>query len=487
MHGCNTQTIIDRIRVAMAEQVAQVGPTRRSASIVLQPSAPFRVGGGWSQEVARSSQPTGSLGKRSSGATDLSEGSSKRHPPNLNLRHLSPRKKPPRPLPSSLGCPSHPGLPLPSSAQPIHSHSPSAGEPTSPNQPRSTAKPKLPRLLAPVSGHVHAHLRKKLIDRALNNAIPEGSQVQPLANGVDEAPEADLPPLASRSQPCPPPQGDCAAVQRQGGTSRRLDPVLAAREDVLAFNRAVAHGEATSFVESATRQSKRTAGCAPPESRRADELLEDDEELLAQAEAYAKRKWPPRSVLIMSKVHLFAYALVEGVFQTRATYLRWAAIIYQATWEMELPDHPYKKPSDEIFEIMVNSIATARGKVKERLREFAARVAGFQHITKNQKIIEKNLICFNRLYPNSYHCKSIKPRSGDYESPKVGHSIALALFYGPSSVGVLYPDYFRDMPLTVVTFWQFCIKEWANAWRENSHLGMAAMRKKYEAQLAGLK
>ncbi|KAJ1299319.1 hypothetical protein OPQ81_000002 [Rhizoctonia solani] len=255
---------------------------------------------------------------------------------------------------------------------------------------------------------------------------------------------------------------------------RWLDPVSTAHEDMLAFN-----------------QSEHDARCAPPESRRVDELLEDDEETLAQAKAYAKCKWPPRStrvqkpkplarnvsgieqqVLIMAKSHLFAYALVEGVYQTHATYLRWAAIIHQVTWEMELLDHLYQKPLDKIYEIMVNNITMLQGKVKERLREFVACVAGFQHTMKNQKIIERNLI-------------------RDYESSEIGHCIALMLFYGPSSVGVIYPDYFWDMPLTVVAFalaiWQFCIEEWANGWRQNGNLGMAAMHEKYKSQLAGLK
>ncbi|KAF8593152.1 hypothetical protein BDV93DRAFT_566853 [Ceratobasidium sp. AG-I] len=55
----------------------------------------------------------------------------------------------------------------------------------------------------------------------------------------------------------------------------------------------------------------------------------------------------------------------------------------------------------------------------------------------------------------------------------------------------MFPDYFMDMPLTVVAFplalWQFCIEEWSNGWHQNGDLGTAAMREKYESQLAGLK
>ncbi|KAJ1299594.1 hypothetical protein OPQ81_012015 [Rhizoctonia solani] len=316
-------------------------------------------------------------------------------------------------------------------------------------------------------------------------------------------------PPASRPQPHPPLGSKGNTVGHRMGASRRLDPASAARADMVEFNRAVAQGQATSFVKSITQQSKRTADCGAPKSRPLDGLLEDDEEMLVQAKALAKGKWPhtlhvckpkplqrdvsgiERQVLIMAKIHLFAYTLVEGVYQTRTTFLRWASAVHEATWQMELPDRPYEKPSDEIFEIMVNNIATLRGKAKERLREFVTRVSGFQQNVQDQNAIQNNLKRFNELYPNSYHCWSSNPREGDYEHPELGHCISLAIFHGANLVGVLYSDYFRDVPLPVVAFclamWQFCIEEWANGWHQNGDLGMGVMREKYEAQLAGLK
>lgn len=110
-----------------------------------------------------------------------------------------------------------------------------------------------------------------------------------------------------------------------------------------------------------------------------------------------------------------------------------------------------------------------------------------------------------------YPIKSYFPRKGHFESPDIGHCIAVALFDGPNSPGVMYPDYFLDMPLTVVAFclaivsdhpvlslhesvtdldsiqWMFCIEEWSNGFHQNGDLGMAAMREKYESMLAELK
>lgn len=54
---------------------------------------------------------------------------------------------------------------------------------------------------------------------------------------------------------------------------------------------------------------------------------------------------------------------------------------------------------------MVNSIATLRGKVKERMRPFTAHAAGFEQRQTNQEVIQENLNRFNLLHPNNFHCK----------------------------------------------------------------------------------
>ncbi|CEL59040.1 LON domain serine protease, putative [Rhizoctonia solani AG-1 IB] len=693
---CDTQTIINKLRVAEAEQASQMGSSRRPSSIIVLPPTSFQVGGGWSQQVVDHNPATGPSKRPYMGDSQRSDETGKRQHKEIVLddhtamdleaedgsttdppcarevaEHLltscdsalaNANARPPQrgtqaPPPSRELTPAtvidlvspHTSLrdfgvsisptqsrslacidSLPSRSQgatPVESQPYVDGE-TYEDDPSLVP---LPGILTRVCGPVHSRLRQRAHSKALeeigdrvlarhrrslvaNKQIVDGQsaagrvldtlplptqasphnsrtyrgrrshvQSQTQTGSVDptnsnahsnellnepleslnEPTVADLvqlertravvtktrdemgdrlvrhrrlftttpPPPSSRPQPRPAPRQATAGVQRVGGSSRRLDPVSAAREDMIAFNRAVAQGEAESFVDSVTQRNKRTTLHAAPESRPAHGLLDDNEVELSQAEAYAKSKWPrhncrvrkrkplardfsglERQVLVMAKIHLLAYALVEGIYQTRTTYLRWAKTVYQATWEMELPNQPYIEPADSVFEIMVNSIATARGKVKERLREFVARVAGFRHTTNNQQTIEENLIRFNRLYPNSFHCKTVNPRSGDYENSEIGHCIALAIFNGPTSVGVLYPDYFKDIPLTTVAFalamvrflfylmissvfikvfafkkWQFCIEEWANGWRQSGDLGMSAMHDKYEAQLAGLK
>ncbi|KAG9092813.1 hypothetical protein FRC06_011781 [Ceratobasidium sp. 370] len=84
-----------------------------------------------------------------------------------------------------------------------------------------------------------------------------------------------------------------------------------------------------------------------------------------------------------------------------------------------------------------------------------------------------------------------RPHWGHYEHIDVAHCIAAAFFYGPNAIGVLFPDYSEDMPLTIVTFilaiMQFCIEEWSDGYFASRDLGTANMLDKYEAHLAGLK
>ncbi|KAG9084311.1 hypothetical protein FRC06_004130 [Ceratobasidium sp. 370] len=86
---------------------------------------------------------------------------------------------------------------------------------------------------------------------------------------------------------------------------------------------------------------------------------------------------------------------------------------------------------------------------------------------------------------------SYSPRGGHYENPEIAHLIGATLFYSPSTIRLQFPDYFDEMPLTVVAFiltvLQFCLEEWSNGWFKSPDLGTSHMLNKYEAHLARLK
>ncbi|KAF8601918.1 hypothetical protein BDV93DRAFT_509755 [Ceratobasidium sp. AG-I] len=323
---------------------------------------------------------------------------------------------------------------------------------------------------------------------------PFGTQAQPSSS-------------ASASEPC-------------GRQSRRSDPVSAARADMLAYNQELVEGRARSTVQDAIRHNRlqvneeMRARSGPTRKRSLNGLVDDDEETRAHAEAFAAGTFPKptrtrrrrnrkkkplardstglaRQVLVVAKIYLFAYALQEGIYQTRATFLNWAQLSHYDTWSLLLTKVSYTAATDSELEVMVNYLATLRGKVKERLRPIVAEVHGFNHRIASQADIQDNLDRYNLAHPNTFHCREYSPRKGHYESPHLARFIAAGLFHGPTSVGVQFPEFFEEMPLTVVAFilalWQFGLEEWSPGWFQPKELGASYMLDKYEAHLAGLK
>ncbi|KAG9096298.1 hypothetical protein FRC06_008817 [Ceratobasidium sp. 370] len=243
------------------------------------------------------------------------------------------------------------------------------------------------------------------------------------------------------------------------------------------------------------------------------DLMSDNEEQRVAAAAAASGREPKRGrkkkpaardihgnerfVLTVAKQHLFAYALTEGAWQTRGLFARWAPPVYIETWEQELPGVPIEPPSPETIQIMVNGLATGRGKVKDVLRPFTQYTFGFEKPALNNEAIDRNLAIFREIHPNRFHCLEYQPAYGHYESNALSQAIAVALFSNPTSVGVTFRNYFDPMPLTTVAFVlandidylqvQFCIEEYEHGQYQPHDLNAADMLNKYVAHLRGLK
>ncbi|EUC63309.1 hypothetical protein RSOL_489440 [Rhizoctonia solani AG-3 Rhs1AP] len=326
----------------------------------------------------------------------------------------------------------------------------------------------------PLQGPAHARLRSEIILRYLADASCNSDAGDPQPSDADGLAACNMRlflPSLPPSHP-PPSSRPRTAVTEAADTDTDVDEVPETDFGTQSNGSGRAtHGSARTYAGSCSHQSDslpRSAALVdePTDVNNAVEevsrpnspsLTPAEEGTSAQVTAYAKRTWPlrpsrvrkpkplardvsgiDRQVLTMAKIHLLAYALVHGRF------LQWASDVHEATSQVELPDQPYNRPEHEIYEFMVNSIATRRGKAKEHLREFVARVSGFRQNLKKHKVIQRNEDIFNRLYPNNFHCLESNPRRGDYEHPEIGHCIALILFHGPNSVGVLYPKYFLN-------------------------------------------
>ncbi|KAG8706172.1 hypothetical protein FRC09_002545 [Ceratobasidium sp. 395] len=238
------------------------------------------------------------------------------------------------------------------------------------------------------------------------------------------------------------------------------------------------------------------------------DLLEDNEAELAAAGAEASgselrksgRKRKPaardvhgneRYILTMAKMHLFAYALMEGSYQTRGLFLRWSLPVFEETWSQELPGVAYEPPSHQALQVMVNSLATYRCKVKEALRPLVQYAYGFDKPASTPAAINRNIEIFRSIHPNRFHCIDYLPPYGHYESDILAHAIAVSLFGSPSSIGVMFRSFFSPMPLTVVAFilanMQFCIEEFEHGQYSSHDLNASDMLNKYVAHLRGLK
>ncbi|KAF8600370.1 hypothetical protein BDV93DRAFT_510967 [Ceratobasidium sp. AG-I] len=316
------------------------------------------------------------------------------------------------------------------------------------------------------------------------------------------------------------PSSSVGTSEPSGRQSRRLDPVSAARADMLSYSREMVEGRARSTIQDAICHNRLQADqdlwarSGPTRNRSPNCLMDDDEETRAHAEAFVAGTFPKpvrarrrrnrkkkplardltglaRQILVVAKIYLFGYALQEGIYQTRATFLNWAQLSHHDTWSLLLTKVAYVAATDSELEVMVNYLATLRCKVKERLRPIVAEVHGFTHRIANQQDIQDNLDRYSLVHPNTFHCREYSPHKGHYESPHLARFIAAGLFHGPTSVGAQFPEFFEEMPLTVVAFilalWQFGLEEWSPGFFRPKELGASYMLEKYKAHLAGLK
>ncbi|CCO37226.1 hypothetical protein BN14_11380 [Rhizoctonia solani AG-1 IB] len=242
----------------------------------------------------------------------------------------------------------------------------------------------------------------------------------------------------------------------------------------------------------AIRSSDPTIARPTPEN--GAELVSDDEELRATETAAAKDRDPngrrskpssrnthgaARLVLQLAKLHLWAYALFEGPYQTRAVFTTWSRIIWRETWAMELPG-------------MIANIATQRGRVKERLRQVVEFIIGFNQFAMTPNAVTLNIAAFQRHHPNSFHCLEQEPeRRGHYESELMHHAFAVALFHNEGSVGAIFHEYFDTLESTTIAYIlaniQFCLEEWSTGRHENRDLSTGQMLAKFESHMQAWK
>lgn len=163
--------------------------------------------------------------------------------------------------------------------------------PAKPEAAAVKSKDDVEQVLHPNSPHLAAGdlIRRECKRAAMAKALAEAQELLPSASQRRRFAEATSAPI-THPQPRPPPGASGEASGLGAQVTRRGDALGAARDDLIQFNEAIARQEATWFVQSVTRESKHRACCAAPESHPLHHLLNDKEEQLARAKAFAKNK-----------------------------------------------------------------------------------------------------------------------------------------------------------------------------------------------------
>ncbi|KAG9091538.1 hypothetical protein FS749_016466, partial [Ceratobasidium sp. UAMH 11750] len=198
-----------------------------------------------------------------------------------------------------------------------------------------------------------------------------------------------------------------------------------------------------------------------------------------------------RQLISSAKMHLLAYALKNGVIQTRPTFVEWSDKSWLTIWGEQLPNLPPQVASTMVKQIMVNNLATGRGRFKDPVRPLVQHTLKLIKPALTDEDVQYNLEIFFSVHPNTFHCKQFSPPSGHYESDLLTNAIATTMFSGPNAVGVVYKEFFNPMPLTTVAFVlaivQFCIEEYETGNFRPHDLSMTDLLNKYVAHLRGLK
>ncbi|KAG9091249.1 hypothetical protein FS749_016677 [Ceratobasidium sp. UAMH 11750] len=382
---------------------------------------------------------------------------------------------------------------FPAERPPTRPHSvrdwPSAGvDPTRSSQPSSTrpqprdANLRLPELVsasaipvcaphAPVASHSHAGPSRRRDETRLPEPIP----VRPPPTNVSTLHQA----------------AELLQFLQSGGRMERIERERLRRQ-------AVAAAAGITLTEDPNHEDP------DPPLARADhlekDLLHDDEEERSARAAEEAGESPPsardvvgyeRQILSAAKTHLFAYSLKEGAIQTHGTFTDWSGDSWIKTWCLHLPHLPPQAASTVAKQVMVNSLATGRGRFKDPIRFLVQSHFKLIKPASTPEAINHNLEIFRAVHPNAFHCQRYSPPYGHYESHLLTQAIAVTMFSNPNAIGVVHREFFEPMPLTTVAFVlaiiQFCLEEWETGRFKSRDLSMTDLLHKYVAHLRGLK
>ncbi|KAF8597529.1 hypothetical protein BDV93DRAFT_596573 [Ceratobasidium sp. AG-I] len=188
--------------------------------------------------------------------------------------------------------------------------------------------------------------------------------------------------------------------------------------------------------------------------------------------------------------YFLATVFAEGAYENLETFRSWALDSYRLTWELEFPEYEYEAPPKDVLTIMTRRVSWLRGEVKKRIRVIVEYGHGFRNPATSRVDIKHNRRLAKKLGPEAFHCRDLVPNTDHFEHPQFVRAIGAGLFWDPESLGVVFKDRFKVVPIPAValilTMMQACIDEWRLGSFKSIDLDADKQQVEYERHLLGL-
>ncbi|KAG8796344.1 hypothetical protein FRC12_000061 [Ceratobasidium sp. 428] len=190
--------------------------------------------------------------------------------------------------------------------------------------------------------------------------------------------------------------------------------------------------------------------------------------------------------------YFLATVFAEGGYEGLETFEDWALDAYRRTYHLEYPDEPegYERPPVAVLKIMARRASWLRGEIKKRVRAVVEYGYGFRHNAVSRVDIKHNRRLSKILKPNVFHCRNLVSDTDQFEHPEFIHAISAGLFWDSESLGAVFQNRFKPVPMPAValilTIMQFCIEEWREGHYKPASLDIDTQKDVYGRHLLGL-
>ncbi|KAF8596469.1 hypothetical protein BDV93DRAFT_571914 [Ceratobasidium sp. AG-I] len=155
---------------------------------------------------------------------------------------------------------------------------------------------------------------------------------------------------------------------------------------------------------------------------------------------------PPGQVASAAIPYFLATVFAEGAYENIEVFRDWALDAYDCTWTLEVPESEYEAPPKALLVIMTRRVSWLRGDVKKRIRVIVQYGFDFKNPAVTRAEIKHNRQLVKKLSPSAFHCQDLLPTTA-FKHPEFICAIGAGLFWDPESLGVVFRDRFKVVPI----------------------------------------